>query len=84
MFVHGFVGVSLCVGIGFGQVLVVCMGRFCVWGLVEPELRLTNMLGFCTCTFCWGWAGVCSCMVMFMCSLCVGLGFGHVLVGCIG
>ena len=76
--------ISLCVGLGLGQPLVGWMGRFSVWGGVEPELQLKRMLAFCSWNFCCGWGGLCSCMVLCLVSLCVGLGLGQELVGWMG
>ena len=55
-----------------------------VFGFGLARVEVSAAFGFCTCKLCWGWAGVCSCMVLCMCSLCAGLGFCQVWVGCMG
>ena len=55
---------------------------FGVW--LGQSCGLTTCFGLFLANFVGVWGGVCSCMVLCMCSLCVGLGFGHVLGGCMG
>ena len=51
--------------------LILCLG-----GCLGQSCGLTTRLGFSACKLCWGWAGVCSCMVLCVflsCVLALGL-----------
>ena len=80
---------------GFVYVFPVC--RAWVWSSVGWLYGLTLCLdfgcarvsvkhhdGFSPCQLCLGLAGVCPRMALCMFPLCIGLGLGQVLVGCMG
>ena len=77
---------------------MVCVGAVVFDQLFSDWLYTVVLMGLlfwhgvsCGLNTCWGfalanfvgvWLGLCSCMVLSLFSLCVGLGFGQMLVGC--